>query len=132
MFVRHSSEIHRALSLLAIACNRFVRRRSQSAEAVNCLIGCSFELKPLIFHTGNGTSFCLARHFGHQPEHLKPGLLSNGREPCFLYQAIVVDMLGVGAMEIAYAELKRFQEVDDNNRETLSLELSKSVGLGGG
>uniref|UniRef100_A0A9I9EA62 Uncharacterized protein n=1 Tax=Cucumis melo TaxID=3656 RepID=A0A9I9EA62_CUCME len=25
-----------------------------------------------------------------------------------------------------------FQGVDDNNRETLSLELSKSVGLGGG
>ncbi|TYK00999.1 ATPase family AAA domain-containing protein 1-B isoform X1 [Cucumis melo var. makuwa] len=71
-------------------------------------------------------------HFGHQPEHLKPELLSNGREPCFRYPIIVVGMFGVGAMEIAYAELKRFQGVDDNNRETLSLELSKSVGLGGG
>lgn len=44
------------------------------------------------------------RHFRHQPEHLKPGFLSNGREPCFLYPAIVASMFGVGAMEIAYAE----------------------------
>uniref|UniRef100_A0A9I9EID9 Uncharacterized protein n=1 Tax=Cucumis melo TaxID=3656 RepID=A0A9I9EID9_CUCME len=43
-------------------------------------------------------------HFRHQLEHLKLGLLSNGREPCFLYPVIVVGMLRVGAMEIAYAE----------------------------
>lgn len=44
------------------------------------------------------------RHFRLQPDHLKPGSLSNGREPCFLYPAIIAGMFGVGAVEIAYAE----------------------------
>ncbi|KAL4019750.1 hypothetical protein IC575_018506 [Cucumis melo] len=73
-------------------------RISRTARAWRILA--SFKLKD---SPSASRSFYL-RQFGHQPEHLKPGLLSNGREPCFLYPAIVAGMLGVGAMEIAYAE----------------------------
>ncbi|TYK08680.1 putative fucosyltransferase-like protein [Cucumis melo var. makuwa] len=66
----------------------------------------------------------------------EPILVSGSDETLFCIDVEIHAMLHVASIDHFICKLfvpyKTFQEVDDNNHETLSLKLSKSVGLGGG